>query len=166
MKRNSLVLLLLCFSLFAHSLMAMELKLFEKHTYQQLLSDYNKQAFILILWSIDCPPCYDELILLGKYLSHHPNKKMIFVATDSRQYENDIRKMLTTTLLQSQPLYIFSDVPEQHLRYTIDPHWYGELPRSYLFDACHNRKAISGKMTWKMLDDFYVRTSLKHEKCP
>ncbi len=165
MKKNTLVLTLLFFSLFSHSLSAMELKSFAKHTYQQLLSDYHDQAFILVLWSVDCPPCYDELTLLGKYLSHYPDRKMIFVATDSRQYENEIKKMLTTTLLEEQSIYIFSDVPEQHLRYAIDPHWYGELPRSYLFDACHNRKAVSGKMTWKMLDDFYVHTSLKQEKC-
>ena len=32
------------------------------------------------------------------------------------------------------------------LRYGIDPSWFGELPRSYFYDAAHNRLPHSGAL--------------------
>jgi hypothetical protein len=31
----------------------------------------------------------------------------------------------------------------------IDPHWYGEIPRTYFFDKAHSRVGISGLITEK-----------------
>lgn len=106
----------------------------------------------MVMWSIDCPPCYEELRLLAQYQKTNPQIKIIVVATDEDIYTQQVKKMLLESFPQSQNAWIFSVASAQKLRYSIDPSWYGELPRSYFFDQKHNRKAVSGLLTLKILE--------------
>jgi hypothetical protein len=47
--------------------------------------------------------------------------------------------------------WIFGTVDAQKLRYEIDPSWYGELPRTYFYNATGNRTAKSGALR---IDEF------------
>jgi len=40
------------------------------------------------------------------------------------------------------------------LRFYIDPGWYGELPRSYFYDAAQQRSGHSGALTRAQLQDW------------
>ena len=48
---------------------------------------------------------------------------------------------------------------DTRLRFTIDPLWYGELPRSYLFDADNSRQAISGVLGEETLAQWWHRNA-------
>lgn len=130
--------------------------LFNKDSYQEILNSNKNKSFVLLLWSIDCPPCYEELSMIGEYIKKNPQLKIILLSTDSSEQMDEIQQMIRETQLETQELWVFSDAPAQHLRYSIDPRWYGELPRSYLFNQCHERKAVSGKITADVINDFAV----------
>ncbi len=133
---------------------AMELKSFNSNSYQHILKENTNKAFLLVLWSIDCPPCYDELMMLGQYLKKNPELKIILISTDSFIHKKDIQKMLIESHLQNQEQWVFSDKPSNQLRYSIDPGWYGELPRSYFFTQKHERSSTSGKLGIELIKKF------------
>ncbi len=134
------------------------LHIFEQSSYQKILNDYNHKAFILVLWSIDCPPCYEELLLLSKYARKYREVNLVFVSTDAVSEINLIRKLIKELELQQYEHWIFSSEQQRRLSYTIDPKWHGELPRSYFFIPCKSRQERSGKLTIKELDLFRQNT--------
>lgn len=143
--------MVLFFSLLASS-WATDINRFSKESYQKILDNNKNRPFLLAVWSIDCPPCYEELHLLGDYLKTHPEFKIILLSTDSSDQIDEIKQILSEARLQEQEQWLFSDAAPAQLRYAIDPLWYGELPRSYFFNHCQQRKAISGKLEINKLE--------------
>ena len=121
------------------------LQTFDKQTYQDILKNEQRQSFLLVLWSLDCPPCMEELSVLGEVNKQYPDKKIILVSTDTKSQTNEIMQVINRFGLMHLPQWVFGDDAPQYLRYSIDPMWYGELPRSY-FHAEEKRKAVSGKL--------------------
>lgn len=127
------------------------INIFEQGSYSRILQQRLQQPFILVLWSIDCPPCYQELALLGEKIKKQPELELVLVSTDSTDDIEEIKKQLAKYGLSSINAWVFADQMSQQLRYEIDPGWYGELPRSYLFDSQHNRQPVSGVLKPEML---------------
>ena len=147
-----LVLLVIFSGVNMPSVWAVDVKQFEKESYQKILDSNKTKPFLLVMWSIDCPPCHDELMLLGHYLKEKPDFKVILISTDSAVNIDEIQQILLESQLHNQESWVFSEAPPNQLRYAIDPRWYGELPRSYLYNQCHERKAFSGKLTTDLID--------------
>lgn len=55
-----------------------------------------------------------------------------------------MQKTLSPLGLAGVDSWVFDDPIPERLRHAIDPSWYGELPRTYLYDARHQREAIVG----------------------
>jgi len=109
--------------------------------------------FVLILWSLDCPPCLHELDFLAAYLDKHPQTDMVLVSTDDPSMQVQVDAMLTNRRLSRRvESWIFAEASAQKLRYQVDPNWYGEMPRSYFYDAAHHRVPLSGAVTEKHFD--------------
>jgi hypothetical protein len=53
--------------------------------------------------------------------------------------------------------YQYAEVDEDRLRYNIDPAWYGELPRTYFYDATHQVTPLSGKISNSFLDKWFKK---------
>jgi hypothetical protein len=67
------------------------------------------------------------------------------------QTRKRLQMLLEDYGLQDLPSWQFSaDIPEA-LRYHIDPDWYGELPRSYFYNAAHERRSHSGQLSRAVL---------------
>jgi hypothetical protein len=81
--------------------------------------------------------------MLGSILKENPDMKLVLVSTDSPSRIENIKQRLDRSGLSGAENQIFTSVSSQRLRYSIDPTWYGELPRSY-FHADNKRHAISG----------------------
>lgn len=127
------------------------IKPFTAGSYQQILDANAKQPLLLAIWSIDCPSCLKDMDILGKLHDKHPQLKIVMLATDDAEALPDIKRIIETHKLSGLENWAFaSDNPEK-LRYEIDPGWYGELPRTYFFDAAHQRIGKSGAMA---LEDF------------
>jgi len=123
---------------------------FTHGSYKQIVNQYKQQPFVMVLWSLDCPPCYKELELLADERRKH-DFNLVLISTDGADARNEVASVLNKYNLQSVNSWLFDEFSSQHLRYEIDPAWYGELPRSYLFDSVHQRKSISGVLSTDQL---------------
>jgi len=118
----------------------------------------------MVMWSLDCPPCIKELSMLGSVYKEHPDLNLVLVSTDSISRTDDINLLLKDTGLSDIDSRVFSDASVQHLRYAIDPAWYGELPRSYFHTQNNMRKAISGLLDMNQVVSWLkVNSQIHHD---
>lgn len=158
--KSMIVFAAILFSIIYPPVWSMTVQSFDKESYHQIVENNKNRAFLLVLWSVDCPPCYEELSVLEHYTKINPELKIIFISTDSSVSLDEIKEVISEKNLQNQELWVFSNIPSNQLRYTIDPSWYGELPRSYFFDQCHHRQSFSGKLTIEKIE-----VSVKNSDC-
>ena len=82
--------------------------------------------------------------MLGDLLKQQPKLALVVISTDSPDNMDEIKTRLKEFKLNHINAWVFDNGIAQQLRYEIDPNWYGELPRSYLFNASHQRHAVTG----------------------
>jgi thiol-disulfide isomerase/thioredoxin len=144
-----ILLFLLFFSNFSF---AYEFMPFEINTRNVIEKKYLNQPLIISFWSIDCPYCIDDLKKLGKALSKNKNVKLITVCVDGKESAKKAERILNLAHLPEHERYQYAEVDEDKLRYSIDPAWYGELPRTYFYDTAHQVTPLSGKISNSFLD--------------
>ncbi len=119
---------------------------FTVHSMQVIRAEQAGQPYVLALWSVYCEPCRDELALLGRFKAANPSLSVILVAADPPEDAPSIASVLSQFDLAGIEHWSFADAFVEPMRYAIDPRWRGELPRTYLFDADHNAKAVAGRL--------------------
>lgn len=112
---------------------------------EQLQQQHQGQRWLMLLWSVDCPPCFKELAAISRMHRRDPSLPVVLVNTDGdelvdKQRVAVIEKYRLNTLTNLH----FVDGQAAAARYRIDPQWYGELPRSYFYRADGERIARSG----------------------
>ena len=153
MKFKTLLFLLFVSNLsFAYDFMP-----FDMNTRQVIEKRYIDQPLIISFWSIDCPYCIDDLKKLGKALSKNTNVKLITVCVDGKESAKKAERILSQANLPKHEKYQYAEVDEDRLRYNIDPAWYGELPRTYFYDAAHQVTPLSGKISNSFLDKWFKK---------
>ncbi|MCK9608484.1 MAG: hypothetical protein M0R33_18750 [Methylomonas sp.] len=125
---------------------------FEIGSLEKIQSAYAGRPFLLILWSIDCPPCHKELELVGAVKKRHPDLQLVLISTDSAEVSEQVESVLASHRLANADAWIFSGGNDEHLRYVIDPSWFGEMPRSYFYDSKHNRVGVSGALKKEQIE--------------
>ena len=148
MKLKTLLLLLV----FSNFSFAYEFMPFEINTRNVIEKKYLNQPLIISFWSIDCPYCIDDLKKLGKALSKNKNVKLITVCVDGKESAKKAERILNLAHLPEHERYQYAEADEDKLRYSIDPAWYGELPRTYFYDTAHQVTPLSGKISNSFLD--------------
>lgn len=123
-----------------------EIKFFVRGSQQTIAATRQGKPFILALWSLDCTHCRDDLALLGQLQAKHSTLDVVLVSTDTPAQRSEILTMLKHYALQRAESWVFADSYVERLRFEIDAQWYGELPRTYFFDAAGGSTAISGKI--------------------
>lgn len=121
-------------------------KTFNPGSYQQILRESAGQAFVLAIWSVDCPSCIKDMAVLSQIRQSHPDLKIIMLSTDEPTNTPQVKSILARYQLDDLENWIFGSDDAQKLRYEIDPSWYGELPRTYFFSASHTRTGKSGAL--------------------
>lgn len=124
-----------------------DIRPFTGETFAAIQEEYEGREFLLALWSVDCPPCMVELDMLGRLTEEHPELPLVLVSTDPIDQREDAEDFLLDYDLAAIRSWMFADPFAERLRFTIDPQWYGELPRSYYFDEDHQSEAHSGILT-------------------
>lgn len=125
---------------------------FTVNSLAKIKAQYAGRPFILNLWSVnECSYCIAELTLLGKLAKMQKRLPLVLVATDSLEFSPAMQKTLGELGLGRMDSWVFDDAIPERLRHAIDPSWYGELPRTYLYDARHQRETIVGVLTEKRL---------------
>jgi thiol-disulfide isomerase/thioredoxin len=155
MKRNVMIMLLLMtialLSLPPIVRADMQLSLFKSDSYQKIAAQYQDDSFLMVLWSVDCPPCIEELPALGKFHQMYPKAKVVMVSTDSINQQQDIQQLMVAHGLGDIQQWVFDGESVQAIRFAIDPAWYGELPRSYFHQLNKKRQAKSGRLDERAL---------------
>jgi thiol-disulfide isomerase/thioredoxin len=147
----------LFFLFFSHFSFAYDFMPFDMNTRKVIEKRYIDQPLIISFWSIDCPYCIDDLKKLGKALSKNTNVKLITVCVDGKESAKKAERILSQANLPKHEQYKYAEVDEDRLRYNIDPAWYGELPRTYFYDAAHQVTPLSGKISNSFLDKWFKK---------
>ena len=142
---------------FSHLSFAYDFMPFDMNTRKVIEKRYIDQPLIISFWSIDCPYCIDDLKKLGKALSKNTNVKLITVCVDGKESAKKAERILSQANLPEHEKYQYAEVDEDRLRYNIDPAWYGELPRTYFYDAAHQVTPLSGKISNSFLDKWFKK---------
>lgn len=121
-----------------------KLKTFDKGSYQQILTDYKDKPFVLIIWSITCSSCLKEMAFISELNKQQPELNLVMLTVDDMSVSSQIEEILNKHQLTDLDNWVFAEDNSAKLRFEIDPSWYGELPRTYFFNAEHERTGISG----------------------
>ncbi|WP_265945214.1 TlpA family protein disulfide reductase [Dechloromonas sp. A34] len=127
---------------------------------QQIQDERSGKAFILTLWSATCIHCPSELKALGELVRQHPGLDIVLVAADTPADTPQLERLAADYGLGRQAQWVFADAQPEKLRFAIDRRWFGELPRTYFFDARHRREANSGVVPLERLER-WVREHVK-----
>lgn len=139
-------LLVLALLLSAGLAQAAELAPFVRGSQQAIVAQHAGRPFVQALWSLDCVHCPDDLALLGKLAAKYPGLALVIVATDPPARREELAAALARHHLAAAPAWVFADSFVERLHYEIDPDWFGELPRTYFYEADGRRTAISGRL--------------------
>ena len=126
--------------LFAHA----EVRPFVAGSLAQIQSVRHGKPFVLAFWSIGCTYCPSELKTLGGLKRRHPRLDIVLVATDSLETADQTAQLARSYGLGKVEQWAFADPMPERLRFEIDRRWYGELPRTHLYDRSHKVEAVSG----------------------
>jgi thiol-disulfide isomerase/thioredoxin len=130
------------------SVQASEVKPFHADSLAAIEARYAGRPFILSLWSGSwCGNCITELTMLGKLARTEKTLPLVLVSVDTPQESAAIRATLHRLGLDEAEAWVFDDDIPERLRAAVDPSWYGELPRTYLYDAQHRRQAVAGVLS-------------------
>ncbi|MBL1140836.1 MAG: hypothetical protein HND53_02290 [Proteobacteria bacterium] len=125
---------------------------FNKKSLVQIEKQHENTEFVLVLWSLDCPPCFKELEYLSTLVTQKNSPKLVLVSTDNAEFTSEIISTLKEFGLENEENWLFDSIPES-LRSSIDNNWFGELPRSYLYAADGKRSAHSGPLNHLILQN-------------
>jgi thiol-disulfide isomerase/thioredoxin len=127
---------------------AVEPRPFTADSLAAIKAQYAGKPFILSLWSVNwCGHCITELTMLGKLANEQSTLPLVLVATDTPTFSPAIQQTLKRLGLANKDSWVFDDDIPERVRHAIDPGWYGELPRTYLYDAQHNRDVVTGVLS-------------------
>lgn len=132
-------------------------KAFTSESFEQIKASFEGEEFLLGLWSVDCPPCMVEMELMAKLLELNPDLPYVLVSTDSIEQRDYSAEYLEDVGLADRESWMFADSFIERLRFSIDPNWYGELPRSYFFDSEHTMQSHSGIVSEELLRTWFSR---------
>jgi hypothetical protein len=136
-----------------------QLKTFTNGSYQQLVTQYKNHPWVLIIWSTTCPSCLKELSTINKLHQLHPKINFVMLTVDDALATHQINEVLEKNQLTHLDNWLFNEENSEKLRFEIDPNWYGELPRTYFFNAAHQRSAISGVLTPEKYNEQLIKIS-------
>jgi len=129
-----------------------EVRPFGPDSLQHIQAERAGRPFILTLWSASCTHCPAELKALGELARQHPGLDIVLLSTDSPAEAGELAALANGYGLGRKAQWVFADAQPEKLRFAIDRRWYGELPRTYFFDAQHRRAGVSGVVPVERLE--------------
>ncbi len=124
---------------------------FHSDSLKEIEDKYDGDNFLLVLWEMSCLPCHEEMELLGNMIQSYPELNVVFVGTDHIDKDKELSELLKKHKLTNVDSWLYAENNIERLRFSIDPEWYGELPRNYFYDVDSSRLGHSGKLTKEIL---------------
>lgn len=133
-----------------------EIRPFAVDSLKQIETARQGKAFVLGFWSANCTHCPAELRTLAELARRYPKLDIVLVAADSPAEIPELARLAEEYGLNRQAQWVFADAQPERLRLAIDRRWYGELPRTYLYDRQHRREGRSGVIPAEALERWVV----------
>ena len=165
MRQATRVTLLLLALLVGAAAQAAELKPFVAGSMQQIRATHAGRPFVLVLWSLTCSHCQEELAQLGTLQRKHPQLNVVLISTDTPDDAAALTVTLARHRLARAEAWVYADAFAERLRFEVDPRWGGELPRTYFYDRAHAVTVRSGALAPAELERWAV-TSLAPKTTP
>lgn len=140
---------------------AQETRPFVRGSLQAIVSSHQGKPFALALWSLDCTHCRDDMVLFRELAKKYRDFDLVLISTDAPEQAQEVERTLKHYRLERFESWVFAGSFAERLRYEIDPLWYGELPRTYFFDAAGHSISVSGKIERAQIER-WVHESKKH----
>lgn len=134
------------------------IKPFYTNSLNSIIESRTETPFLVILWSVDCPPCMQELSQLQILRDQFSAQSLVLVSTDDALMADEVERVINSFQLDQKDNWIFSASLPERLRYAIDPDWYGELPRAYFYQSPEQRRAHSGSLSQSVLQQWLDET--------
>ncbi len=130
---------------------------FTQQGLEQLKQKYLGKRWLMLLWSVDCPPCFKELALIKKLSQKQSELAVVIVnADDNDELIKERADIIESFELASFRNFHFAEGLGDKSRYLIDPSWYGELPRSYFVDKSGKFHGKSGLVKEELLTNWLI----------
>ena len=130
---------------------------FDKGQLTTLKKQNMGKQWLMLLWSVDCPPCFKELAIIQKLKRQHSDLAVVIINTDaSDEITAERRDIIEKFELNNLPNFHFVDGKGDQSRFVIDPSWYGELPRSYFVKSDGKFHGKSGLVNPTILTQWLV----------
>ncbi|MEM6641293.1 MAG: hypothetical protein AAF610_15500, partial [Pseudomonadota bacterium] len=120
------------------------IRTFTRQSLRDIESRIGQAAHVVMLWSVDCPPCLKDLALLSEIQAEHGTQPVTLIATDPLSAAESVKDYLSQFALRRNESWV-SGLDTDQLRAAVDPDWFGELPRTYMYDR-GVRKGVSGQI--------------------
>jgi thiol-disulfide isomerase/thioredoxin len=135
------------------------LKPFDARSLAEIRQANQGRPFILAFWSLHCAPCKDDIGLLTAIHARYPGVAIALVAADGPNEHPEVARYLAQQPLGRIGPWAFADDFTERIRFSVDPEWRGELPRTYLFDGDHQITAHSGLLEAAALEAWLSRVT-------
>ena len=137
-----------------------DIRPFTVDSLQAIEKERDGRPFVLAFWSSTCTHCPHELRTLGELTRRYPRLDVVLVAADTPDLAPELARLAKEYGLGKQTQWVFADEQAERLRFAVDRRWYGELPRTYFYDAQHRREGRSGVIPREQLEH-WVREQVK-----
>jgi len=103
----------------------------------EMVKKQNKgKKWLMLMWSVDCPPCFKELAIIKKLEQQGANLNIVLINADaSDEITQERKNIIEEFKLNNLANFHFVDGKAEYSRFIIDSTWFGELPRSYFIDT-------------------------------
>ena len=138
----------------------LSIKEFNSASLSLIEESYTGQPFVLIVWSIDCLPCREEFEMIREVKILHPKLNVVTVATESFLEYPEVEVILEKIFFQKAEHWAYAVSHSSKIRYSLDPKWYGELPRAYFYNRLGKRIPVSGAIKKSQLLEWFSEVRL------
>jgi thiol-disulfide isomerase/thioredoxin len=124
---------------------AADLHTFVRGSWQLLRKAHDAEPLVVHFWGVTCGPCRTEMPQWGEFLKQHPGLPLVTI--DADLVPNDaaaVKSTLAQDGLSKAENWMFDDDFVERLRYEIDPHWQGDIPRTLLIARDGTTTTING----------------------
>jgi thiol-disulfide isomerase/thioredoxin len=119
---------------------------FGRGSWQQIRKAHAGEPVVVHFWGVTCGPCRAEMPQWGRLLNERADLHLVTVDADLvPNAPAAVQAMLAESGLSTRAEnWMFSDDFVERLRYEIDPHWQGEIPRTVLIGADGSTTSLEG----------------------